>query len=148
MAAKKSKFTRDELNARRERMEWVLAHQNIKERDWAEAAGLSSAHVGAVKRGTINDPGTEVFTRIAQAYNLNPRYISHGELPRYLPTAEHTSDQFPCRIPFIEAAKRLPYADGASIIADLMADSNHEADPGEVYWGTAFLVAIQKHPHA
>lgn len=148
MAAKKSKFTQEQLDARRERMQWVMDHKGIKERDWAEAAGLSPAHVGAIKRGTINDPGTEVFTRIARAYSLNPRFISHGELPRYLVQSNGAVDPFPCRVPFIEAAKRLPYADGQRIIEDLMADSDHETDPGEVYWGSAFLVAIQKHPHS
>lgn len=140
---KRPKLTEKQIADRRARFEEVMAEQECNERSWAEKAGLTSAHLGEIKRGSIQHPASIVWTKAAGAYGLNPNWLEKGELPKLsVKSTANYAEPFLSRKPYVLAAHQLPSSIGACVAARLLADSDHETDPGDAYWTGRFASSV------
>lgn len=85
------------VNTIADRIRWILNDSGSSALDLGKRAGLSSSHIGRLKRGEIHKPDSETLTKIAAAAGVSLRWLKEGkgapedaeEIPEVARTSPH-----------------------------------------------------------
>lgn len=109
------------------RINRIIQELKIKKSDFAEKLNISQAFVSQMCSGA-REPSDRTISDICRVFNVNRRYLEHGEEPMFMPDPDMDTEY----INTLLAASDSPFVDAIRAVLDvyvkLPADSRKKVD--------------------